>query len=381
MDTPKKVGLALSGGGVRAAAFHAGVFKYLAEHDCLERVHHISTVSGGSLFVGLVFSLSGNKWPSSQQYLSAVYPEVRRLLKTKSLQWRSFVCLVFNPLNWSSVLSRADITAKVIETYWSVKGCLGDLPKNPVWSVNATTAENGRRFRFKGIQIGDYETGYAEAKDIKIAAAMAVSAAFPGGIGPLSMWAAGYEWKKRPSWGSAQPPQTATLQFRLLHLYDGGIYDNLGLEPLFDVGTQKIKSNPDVDMVIVVDAGAAFARTDIPSALNPARFLRLANVAFDQTRSLRVRALSNYAKTNPGHAYYLQIGADAVSRIATYANDRPAIIQVAQGMKWLSPSMVHQAACYRTSLRQMSETDFDLIARHGYESACWNDLVFNMTKA
>jgi NTE family protein len=245
--------------------------------------------------------------------------------------------------------------------------------------VNATTAENGRRFRFKGTQIGDYESGYAEAKDLKIASAMAVSAAFPGGIGPLSLLAASYEWTKRPSWDSAQPPEKVTLQFRRLHLYDGGLYDNLGMEPLFDVGTQKIKSNPEVDLVIVADAGAAFARIDIPNSFNPSRLLRIADIAFDQTRSLRVRALANFAKMNPGRGFYLQIGADAVSRIATYAREYPEITRTAQGMTWLPPSKVRQAACYRTSLRKMSESDFDLIARHGYETTCWNDLVFKMT--
>ncbi|MEF9672493.1 patatin-like phospholipase family protein [Pseudomonas sp. PCH446] len=44
--------LALSGGGVRAMAFHLGVLKYLAEQQALERLTQISTVSGGSLLVG-----------------------------------------------------------------------------------------------------------------------------------------------------------------------------------------------------------------------------------------------------------------------------------------------------------------------------------------
>jgi NTE family protein len=379
VNNPKKIGMALSGGGVRALAFHAGIFKYLAEHGCLERVRHVSTVSGGSLFMGLVFNLSSNKWPSSQQYLSIIYPEIRQLLTTKSLQWRAFACLVFNPFNWRFVLSRANIMAKVIETYWTVNGCLEDLPSNPVWSVNGTTAENGRRFRFKGTQIGDYETGYAEANKLKIAVAMAVSAAFPGGVGPLRLRSADYEWKKRSFWDSETPPQKISLQFKSLHLYDGGVYDNLGLEPLFDIGTQKIKSSSLIDSVIVADAGAAFTRSGIPSALNPARFKRIADIAFDQARSLRVRSLVNYAKSNPGQGYYLQIGAYALSSIDMYAKNRAEIIQDAKSMDWLSPNMVRKAACYRTSLRQMKVTDFDLIARHGYESACWNDMVFNMT--
>jgi NTE family protein len=44
-----QIGLALSGGGIRAAVFHLGVLRRLAEQEFLENVSQISTVSGGSL--------------------------------------------------------------------------------------------------------------------------------------------------------------------------------------------------------------------------------------------------------------------------------------------------------------------------------------------
>ena len=62
---------------------------------------------------------------------------------------------------------------------------LADLPEVPVWSINGTTAETGRRFRFKRTAVGDYELGYAEAAKFKVADTMAISAAFPGLIGPF----------------------------------------------------------------------------------------------------------------------------------------------------------------------------------------------------
>ena len=51
-----KVGLALSGGGFRAAFFHLGVLARLAELGVLRRVEVISTVSGGSI-VGAAYYL------------------------------------------------------------------------------------------------------------------------------------------------------------------------------------------------------------------------------------------------------------------------------------------------------------------------------------
>lgn len=53
----EKLGLALAGGGFRAALFHLGVLRRLAELDVLRRVEVISTVSGGSI-VGALYHLT-----------------------------------------------------------------------------------------------------------------------------------------------------------------------------------------------------------------------------------------------------------------------------------------------------------------------------------
>ena len=38
-----KIGLALSGGGMRATLFHLGILKWLAEMELLENIEHTST--------------------------------------------------------------------------------------------------------------------------------------------------------------------------------------------------------------------------------------------------------------------------------------------------------------------------------------------------
>ncbi|MFZ3224451.1 MAG: patatin-like phospholipase family protein, partial [Xanthobacteraceae bacterium] len=45
----RKIGLALSGGGSRAIAFHLGCLRALNELGLLARVNVLSTVSGGSV--------------------------------------------------------------------------------------------------------------------------------------------------------------------------------------------------------------------------------------------------------------------------------------------------------------------------------------------
>lgn len=378
----KNIGLALSGGGVRAAVFHAGVLRCLAEYGLLESVAHISSVSGGSLFTGLVFNFSDYRWPTSIQYTSDILPKVRNLLTTKSLQREAIVRLILNPLNWRFILSRANVIAQSIQNGWRIKSTLDSLPGLPVWSINGTTAENGRRFRFKGITMGDYETGYADLKNFPLASAMAVSAAFPGGIGPLTLKTSLYKWHKRKTWDSENPAEIVTLEFKRLHLYDGGVYDNLGIEPLFDIGAQAIKSernSPAIDFLLVSDAGAAFKRQSIPGPLNPFRLKRVMSVVSDQARSLRVRSLVNFLKNNEGSGLYLQIGSNPLVCIEKYA-EGVNIKQLQNAHDWLSKEEIELAATYRTTLSKMEIIDFDRIERHGYETAMWNWLLFHMGK-
>lgn len=370
--------VALSGGGVRAAAFHAGVMRYLAERGRLEDVVHVSSVSGGSLFVGMVFCLSGYKWPSSEAYLAEVFPRFRQILTTQSLQWSAMRRLILNPLNWRFLLSRANVLAQAIKATWDVRGELAAIGKSPTWSINCTTAETGRRFRFKRMTLGDYELGYANVEKFGLAKAMAISAAFPGGIGPLSVKTNDFQWKKRPGeWGKGQgAAKPFTPPFKRLHLYDGGLYDNLGIEPLFDMGQQALKDDETLErqanFLLVSDAGAALARKPILHPLNPFRFKRIADIALDQTRSLRVRALVNFLQEAPESGAYLGIGAAAGASIRRFAKGREAVAARLQGHGWLSDAEARTAATYHTTLSRLTEPSFDLIAQHGYETAKWN---------
>lgn len=374
---PKSIGLALSGGGVRAAAFHAGVLRYLAEKSLLESVAHVSSVSGGSLFTGLVFSISGYKWPASFNYISVVLPRIRALLTTESLQYGAVYRLLFNPLNWRFVLSRANVVAQTIKDLWGIDVPLRTLGVKPAWSINATTGETGRRFRFKAGRMGDYELGYADAADFPLSYAMAVSAAFPGGIGPLSIRPKEFHWSKREYWESADGEKPVELPFTRLHLYDGGIYDNLGIEPLFDVGKQTLKANgPDgINYLVVSDAGAALARGPIPPPYNPLRFRRVADIAFDQTRALRVRALVHFLQSNPAAGAYLQLGANPVESINRLSKGEENVGALL-AQPWLNAIALKRAAAFPTTLRQMTPDAFDMLEKHGFETTKWNTELF-----
>src|SRR5258706_5201053 len=49
MSEPERLGLALSGGGFRGAAFHLGVLRGLRAAGLLDRVEVVSAVAGGAL--------------------------------------------------------------------------------------------------------------------------------------------------------------------------------------------------------------------------------------------------------------------------------------------------------------------------------------------
>jgi len=338
-----RIALVLSGGGIRAMVFHLGMMKLLAERGLLENIEKLSTVSGGSLLIGLMLQEAGMQWPSSEVFLSQIYPILRMKLCQRSLQWGALRQLR-NPLNICFFLSRANLLALALKNEWQVSGRLADLPAHPEWSINGTTAENGKRFRFKVTDIGDYTLGYAASANFPLADALAVSAAFPGGFGPLALNASKFSWYKRP-WGApVGTEQPVNIGYETLHLYDGGVYDNLGLEPFFDAGRGKAKQEG--LCIIVSDAGAPLAAGFSFGAFNPFRLKRVADIMSDQAHALRVRTFSTYLQKEPGRGAFIYINTPIEKEIP-------------------SKSMEF-AAGFPTTLRRLNTDEFDRLASHGY---------------
>lgn len=344
-STKPPIALVLSGGGIRAMVFHLGVLRYLAEARALERVSRLSTVSGGSLVAGLIHARNNLAWPSSSQYLATIYPEVRAALCSRSMQLGAARQLLV-PSNWQFLLSRANLLARALRREWGITGALSALPATPEWSINGTTAENGRRFRFKRDSMGDYRIGYASPGKFPLANALAVSAAFPGGFGPLSLKAQRFQWKRR-AWdappGSEEP---VTIGHRVLHLYDGGVYDNLGLESVFDAGRGTSKYSDHA--IVVSDAGKPLSDGLAAGPLNPFRLKHVADIMSDQSHALRVRTFINHLSNAPGQGAFVSMEDKSPS---------------------LDASLRAFAMGFPTSLRRLTEHEFDQLAEHGYQVA------------
>lgn len=340
------IGLVLSGGGIRAMVFHFGVLRHLAELEALERVERISSVSGGSLVTGLILQQNQLSWPSSEVFLAHVYPTLRQRLTERSLQWGALRQLA-RPSQWQFLLSRANLLAAALKTEWGISARLADLPSRPEWSINGTNAENGRRFRFKRNNLGDYLSGYADSGNFPLANAIAVSAAFPGGFGPLRLRADTLEWKRRKWDEPEESVRRIPPPARRLHLYDGGVYDNLGLEPYFDAGRSRAKV-PGL-YVLVSDAGMPLAQGSAHGPLSPFRLKRVADIMSDQARALRVRTFQHYLQQDRSRGAYIYIAEPEASE--EHQQER------------------RFAMSFPTTLRTLTINEFDRLSGHGYRMA------------
>src|SRR4051812_29625590 len=179
-SSPMRIGLSLSGGGIRAAVFHLGVLLRLAIDRRLEDVTVLSTVSGGSLVTAAIFAHSDMRWPESEHFRSSVYPALRRLITRTAL-------FSFGAVGWAGVLrhnrrllnDRAGLLALFLRERWNVRGALHDLPETPTWYMKATCIETGKNWRFSKREMGDWQFGRHYNPPFGVAEAAAASAAVP----------------------------------------------------------------------------------------------------------------------------------------------------------------------------------------------------------
>ena len=138
-----QLGLSLSGGGIRAAVFHFGLLHRLARSKNIEDIKFLSTVSGGSLAIALVYTLNGGVWPDSNKFITDIAPKLRQLLTNVHLQRSLLFRSAYKP--WKVPFARANIMAETIRAKWNVNLSLKDLPDTPRWFINTTCYETGKK--------------------------------------------------------------------------------------------------------------------------------------------------------------------------------------------------------------------------------------------
>ncbi|NIG56708.1 patatin-like phospholipase family protein [Chitinophaga sp. Cy-1792] len=275
---PKKLGLSLSGGGYRAAAFHLGTLKKLDEMQILNRVEVLSTISGGSI-TGAAWCLHKGDFPSFHE-------EMKEKLRTKCvighiLQSFIFIrtllflvlfiggsfCLTLTAYSWLCfpvlalffillyffqylIFPVSQAVEKAYDAFFYHGQTLKDiLPGKPIIAIGSSNLHTGRPFTFSQYKMSD--SAYEFEKDFKppvyfkhemfpVSRAVTASSCVPFAFSPVFIDTAFF---KNPEDSKRVRPA----------LVDGGVYDNQGIHKL----TQN-KSSYECETIITSDAGGNF---------------------------------------------------------------------------------------------------------------------------
>lgn len=356
----KKIGLSLSGGGFRATVFHFGMMTRLAEAGLWDDFRHISTVSGGTLCAALIFHNAEKKWPDKELFLNKCLPSSYKLLTEIDIEREYALSLRF----WELLEGRAHKLAGLLKRRWGLNENVSDMPMNPRWTINATCYETGKNWRFTADRMGDYKANYVFKAQYPLADAVATSAAVPALIGPLKLKTKRYTWHK---YGSKQEILPTQPLFSTLTLWDGGVYDNLGVEALYDSPKSKKPGNlrEDIDFLFVSDCSKPLKVVDRKWILNipfPGTLTRLVDIPMDQVRSVRARwMVPNFRKNKNGG--YLKAG-----KTISMLFEEEGIHVSCDPRKCLGWEEVQKAATFPTTLRKLQKDEFRLLYRHGYET-------------
>jgi NTE family protein len=318
------VGLAFSGGGTRAAAFAYGVLEVLAEAyiqsegrelRLLDEVDVISSVSGGS-FTAAYYGLFGDR--IFEDYADKfLYRDVEG-----HLTWS-----LLSPLSWfklgSAKYDRSDLAADYYDEILFEGKTFADVHarNGPRLNINATEIALGVQFTFDPAQFALICSDYTK---FPVSRAVTASSAVPilfstvvlrnyAGTCPFEFppWAkaaqASADSSSRAAHLARQMAKYADREAKpYIHLYDGGLSDNLGVRPFINrlsmAGNSwqlaKVMGAADTHrmLVIVVNAQSElsdeFQKSDINlslfDAINASSSIPLNEYSFESLTLLRL---------------------------------------------------------------------------------------------
>lgn len=257
------IALCLSGGGYRAAAFHLGALRRLHETGVLARVLQISSVSGGSILAAHLaqcMSETGTTTLRFADWEHQVAAPFRDRILTRDIRTVPFLKQWLLPWNWF----RAGPAVRALERQYLrhlTRLSLAELPGQVRFTFCATDLHYGVNWVFERERIGDYRAGHFRTlSEQHVARAVAASSCFPPIFLPMKFRLPRRQTRGRP--GS-------------VHLSDGGVYDNLGLQPVWQGRS----------VVLVSDGGAPF---DFKAGTTPLhRLKRYTAIATNQVASIR----------------------------------------------------------------------------------------------
>ncbi len=293
--------LCLSGGGFRATLFHLGAVLRLNEFGVLPRLSAVTSVSGGSILNGVL----ATRWPrltlgpggAYTNFVEQVARPVRDFC-AKDLRTPILLGTRLNPANWGVLLRdgfsvSANFLAEGYEPLY--RGPLSDLPAPgpaaPRFVFCATNVRTGACWHFHGgprARMGDFYAGYCDARHVRVSDAVAASSAFPPGFSAFRLrLPAGCEFSRDDPWGEQRGVSAKRgggphgPERQPLLLTDGGVYDNLAVEPVWKT----------YRTLLVSDAGRPFESVRRSGQALVTRLRRVADISMEQVAAVRRRWL------------------------------------------------------------------------------------------
>ncbi|MEM9682174.1 MAG: patatin-like phospholipase family protein [Pseudomonadota bacterium] len=300
-DLPKDAGIALSGGGFRATLFHLGALWRMNEFGLLGSLDRITSVSGGSILAGLL----GFRWNELkfENGVAANYREkVAEPIQDFCGQTIDTWAIAKGKLNPFKRV--ADYVAEAYDDKLFGGATLRALPddskkEGPRFIIYATNLQSGVSFRFSRPYMADYRIGLNRNTDgVLIADAVAASSAFPPVLSPMVLETNPDDWEQDPD-KSKRGDLWANTEFRRkIYLTDGGVYDNMGLEAVFDR----------CDPLYISAAGAPFSEQPLgwlETNTEVGIGLRTTGILTEQCRALRRRmAVDRFTQDGIKGAYW-----------------------------------------------------------------------------
>lgn len=256
--TSGKIGLALSGGGSRAIAFHLGCLRALYDLGILDNIRVVSSVSGGAV-IAAMYAYSDDPFEKFDRRVVALLQEG---LQRKIFRETIRVALVKRVTEASSRsrsnatrmrrFSRTEAFRDVLGKHLYGETKMADVARGSLDTViNSTELRTGSAFRFGSRESGCWRFGKILPSEALVADAVAASAAYPVYLPALERK---YSFTRRGGGSSAENRVVLT---------DGGVFDNLGVSALEPKRTSSTSTNVfDVDYVLCCDAGSGLFDDD-----------------------------------------------------------------------------------------------------------------------
>jgi len=338
----KGIALCLSGGGYRAALFHLGATRRLNELGVLSKVGTFTSVSGGSIFASLLAAYAvrhpdawaepGRPLPGyDEEVAGPMYELAGRDIRTRSVLRRLL------PWNWTKPQVQIDALAEALAQGPTGSARLADLPDSPRFVFCSSEMQFRQQWTFDSgtRKLGSDPSGHASFSDSwTIARAAAASSCLPGAFAPMLVTDQLVD-------GTYIGSDAAELA-RSLVLSDGGMFDNLGLEPVWQ----------DNATVLVSDGGPSFRPN--PGLGRIWNALRFAIILLEQATDVRKRWLiANFLTHQLDGTYW---------GIAGVADDYPVPTRAAYSRAFVRDFI----APVRIDLDVFSDGERAVLENHGY---------------